>query len=199
MKKFNNVKIGDTVEFGRIATQADGETAAIVWRVVDICDGCARLVSEKILDIACFNDERTMSVEVCYDYQHFKYGYESIYDNDYNKSALRKLVVGMYDTCFDKSEQQLICRYSKSIADKVCILSVSEAEKYFPDHADRDKQATPYALSHSDNGNCVKWWTRSRSGNDESQYIYAVCAVNIDGAYAPFKLGVVPAIVVAID
>lgn len=199
LKKFDNIKIGDTVEFGRIKTQADGELAAIVWRVVDIANGCAKLVSEKILDITCFNEERTIGVEVCYDYQHFKYGYELIYDNDYKKSSLRKLVKSLYDTCFDNNEKQLICEYSKSISDKVCILSVNEVENYFPEHSDRDKQSTPYALSRFENGNCVKWWTRTRSGSDESQYIYAVCTVGIDGVYAPMKLGVVPAIVVEID
>lgn len=199
MKKFDNIKIGDTVKFGRISTQADGESAAIEWRVVDVSNGYAKLVSEKILDIASFNEERTMSVEVCYDYQHFKYGYESIYDNDYKSSTLRRLVKSLYDTCFDSSEKQLICEYSKSISDKVCILSLNEAEKYFPVHSDRDKQSTPYALSHLGNGDCVKWWTRTRSGSEESQYIYAVCAIDINGAYAPTKLGVVPAIVVATD
>lgn len=159
--KYKDVKVGDQIQFGTYEQEETNEP--IVWTVLEIKDGKALLISDKIIDCKSVTDERkAVTWDVCY---------------------LREWLNGEFiDKAFTKEEQQIIAEVEvinspKSLygtdcgsntKDKVYILSPEECLAYFPDKDSRGCVATTYAA----NAGCwvapdgvtaglSHWWLRS--------------------------------------
>lgn len=160
-----NVQIGDYITFGRY--EQDNNTSNgkedIEWLVLDVQGDKALVISKYALDCQPYNTEYT--------------------DVTWETCTLRKwLNVEFLYSAFSSSEIDRIPTVTVSAdanpyydtdpgnatQDKVFLLSITEAGKYFSSDSDRECKATAYAVaqgaraSSSDTyeGNCW-WWLRS--------------------------------------
>ena len=159
-------RVGDIVTLGHY--EQDNDTAngmeEIEWRVLDITDGRALLISRYALDCRPY-DEGTDAVT-------------------WETSGIREWLNNeFYNTAFGESERSMIesthlinadnaefnIDGGNDTDDKVFLLSIDEAEAYFGSDEERNCEASAYAEEQgafvdSDDGNCW-WWLRSPGGS----------------------------------
>ena len=168
------VSAGDKVWFGQYEQDAAAGPDPIEWQVLDVQNGRALLLSRFALDNQPYNTELT--------------------DVTWESSSLRAWLNGTFlNEAFRLEEQMLIPEVTVSAdknpdfdtdpgnntSDRVFLLSINEAERYFSSDAERQAAPTKYAESHGarafSDGNC-QWWLRS-PGNDQ----ILAARVNNDG------------------
>ena len=162
LNPFAGVSAGDTIEFGRYEqdNNLSNGAEAIEWLVLDVSDGSALVTSRYGLDVKAYNEE-WISVT-------------------WETSTIRAWLNGeFYASAFTEQERNLIALsevenadnpvYGKDggndTQDRVFLLSLDEAERYFADDDARRLKPTDYAVArdvwvNSDNGNAW-WWLRS--------------------------------------
>ena len=159
----DSVKKGDVVTFG--AYEQDDDTSngkeAIEWIVLDVVDGKALLISKYALDCKKYNETRTsVTWETC---------------------TLRTWLNGtFYNTAFGSAEKSKIVSTTltnannpsdgtnggKNTNDKVFLLSIDEANRYFGSEEARRCAPTDYAIakgavtdsSYTTGGRAACWW-----------------------------------------
>ncbi len=158
----NDVKVGQKVALGRFPqSDVSGEKKDPVdWLVLAVEDGKALLISEKGLDCRMYHgDNTTMTWENC---------------------DLRKWLNGEFlQGAFTAEEQAQIvltptpnpgstvhgAAGGNDTEDKVFLLNVDEADKYFTGDAARMLEGTPYAVARgafvNERTGRVWWWLRS--------------------------------------
>jgi hypothetical protein len=157
-----NIKVGQTVTLGNFP-QSDASGAKkepIAWTVLAVEGGKALLISEKGLDCRMYHgDNTTMTWENC---------------------DLRKWLNGEFlEGSFTAQEQGDIlvtptpnpgstvhgAAGGNDTEDKVFLLNVDEADKYFPNDQSRMADPTPYATARgvfiNERTGKVWWWLRS--------------------------------------
>ena len=171
-------KVGDVIAFGRYPQSASGgDSTPIEWIVLDIDDGRALLLSRYGLDEKPYNTEYV--------------------DITWEQCSLRKWLNGEFlNEAFSAHEQAKIAETrisnpnnsafgtagGNATADRVFLLSIGEANRYFKTDDDRTAKPTPYAakngayvvtaeaireydwLEQEHEGNCT-WWLRSPGGD----------------------------------
>ncbi len=173
-----NASIGDTIVFGAYEqdNNASNGKEDIEWMVLDKKDMMLLLISKKVLDFQQYNTSWT--------------------DVTWETCSLRKWMNGTFlNNAFSTDEQAKIATTNVSVdknpeystnpgnatKDKVFLLSIKEAEKYFSSDSARQCSATAYAKEQrayttNSNDNCC-WWLRS-PGYNQSDAAY----VDIDGS-----------------
>lgn len=179
-------KKNDIIEFGTYPQTKDGDTfkvEPIKWRVLDINNGEALLLSEKILDAHMFAEESNNYA----DSEIRRWLNNEFYNKAFNKEEKSRIVTTNVDNSvrstypnglteeelkeyWDSGKNKYVC---ENTSDKVFLLSEQEvtneeygfnADTTFED-LNRQKQATEYAISqdllgYSENDNSC-WWLRS--------------------------------------
>lgn len=182
----DSYNVGDYITFG--SYEQDGDTSNgkedIEWQVLDIQDGKAFVVSKYALDAKHYNDEYT--------------------DVTWEDCTLRQwLNDDFLNSAFTYDEQNAISKTSltnpdndsygtdggNKTSDKIFLLSIDEANKYFDSDYDRECEPTQYAIDmgayeNSDNGNC-RWWLRS-----PGDYQVNAALVDTDGSVRDYGHGV---------
>lgn len=177
--KIKNIKVGDTYIFG--AYEQDNSTSngkeEIEWQVLAKEDNKILVTSKYALDCQQYNTS-------------------SYTDETWESCSLRKWMNGTFlNNAFSTEEQAQIQnttvsadknpKYStnpgNATTDKVFLLSIIEAEKYFSSDSARQCKPTRYAIANgayvnSDNGNCY-WWLRS-----PGSYPHYAASVDRDGS-----------------
>lgn len=154
-----------TIEFGRYPQASKNENALIEWLVLKNDGSKALLISKYALDCQQYNtSDRNVTWETC---------------------TLRKWLNGAFiSNAFSHEEQAMILSApipeSAATKDRVFLLSVGEAQKYFSSYSTRRCQGTAYCYAQGadkvgENGNCG-WWLRS-PGDDS----YSASNVEWDG------------------
>ena len=156
------LRVGDHFTFGRYEQdnyEANG-SEPIEWRVLEVSGGSALIVSEDALDMRAYNKE-WVSVT-------------------WAECTLREWLNGeFYETAFNEAEKGLVAltkvenkdhpQYGteggEDTEDRIFLLSLEEADRYFEDDEDRRAFPTEYAIAkhaymNSDLGT-VWWWLRS--------------------------------------
>ena len=148
-----SVSVGDHFTFGRYPQGENGEAQPIEWRVLDVKDGKALVISEKLLDCVPYHETET--------------------DVTWETCTLRQWMNRDFlSEAFSAGEQKKIASTGGNAAeDKIFALSKEEAEKYF--HNDDDRTAAPSDFVNH-NGTWVSeydspssgektgcWWLRS--------------------------------------
>lgn len=146
-------KAGDFVIFGIYASEE------IEWQVLDRKNDKILIISKKIIECKQYNDEYT--------------------DTTWEKCSLRTwLNDDFYKTAFDENEKSSIqtttvvnkdnelfnTKGGNDTKDKIFLLSIDEANKYFTSAAERKCQGTNYAKSNGLKVNDYgenEWWLRS--------------------------------------
>ena len=163
----SDVSVGDTVTFGSYEQDNDltNGSEAIEWRVLDVQDGKALLLSEYALDAKPYNETLTnVTWETC---------------------TLRKwLNSTFYGAAFSASDKARIAATTVSnpdnpasgisggntTKDKAFCLSIAEAKSYFSSYTDRSCAPTAYAVAQGayqsssctvDGAGTCLWWLRS--------------------------------------
>ena len=171
---------GDLVNFGRYEQDKNEENGPepISWRVLSTADGNAFLISESVLDAKPYHEEG---------------------ETDWENSGIRAWLNGEFaETAFTKGELELIADTSlvnepnptygtaggNDTEDKIFLLSLAEAQKYFADDEARMAYATDYAAEKnawvSDFTGASWWWLRS-PGKDGTR----AAAISYGGSIYP--------------
>ena len=157
LSEMESVSVGDHFSFGSYPQTAKGEVQPIEWRVLDLKDGKALVISEKLLDYVPYNTTRT--------------------DMTWNDCSLRKWMNNDFlNKAFSEEEQKKIAPFAnenltnrygveggKPTYDKIFALNVKQAEQYFSSENDRIAYITDYVYIKS-SGNEERsefWWLRS--------------------------------------
>ena len=168
LNPYAGVSVGDTIEFGRYEQDNDlsNGAEAIEWLVLDVSDGSALVTSRYGLDAKAYNEED-----------------EPV---SWETSTIRAWLNGeFYASAFMEQERRLIelsevknadnpeygTNGGNDTQDRVFLLSLDEAERYFADDDARRLKPTDYAVArdvweHSDNGNA--WWLLRSPGYSAS-------------------------------
>lgn len=184
-----------TIEFGRYPQASKNENALIEWLVLKNDGSKALLISKYALDCQQYNTSRTnVTWETC---------------------TLRKWLNGAFiSNAFSHEEQAMILSTTTESADteesadtkdRVFLLSIAEAEKYFGSDSTRQCQGTVYCYAQgaykARNGNCW-WWLRSLSSphsfnfdNRYAFYVFSHGKVSREGSSADYdRIAVRPAL-----
>lgn len=158
--EYNKVQVGDIYLFGSYEQDNDisNGTEPVEWLVVEKRGMNLLLVSKYGLDCQPYNTSFTSAT--------------------WENSSLRQWLNEKFiNTAFSSEEQKMILPVTiknnkdsetpggKSTTDKVFLLSVEEAEQYFPDYRSRWCEPTSYAQAQGADDNRTepfcRWWLRS--------------------------------------
>ena len=156
--KNQSTNIGDVITFGNYPTTEDGELAPIEWTVLDKQDNKILVISKYGLDYQEYNTEdEIVTWDTC--------SLRSWLNNDFLTSAFsneeQSIIINSTVTA-DKNPKNNT-NPGKDTTDKIFLLSIIEAEKYFSLEKDRICVPTAYAVEEGAitfNGSCL-WWLRT--------------------------------------
>lgn len=189
VKEPSGISAGDHIMFGKYpqnyASGSDtAEPEPIEWRVLEIKDGKALIISEYLLEPFVYNIELT--------------------DVTWETSTLRKwLNTTFYDTAFSESEKNSIQTVTiknpdnpvrgteggNDTEDKVFCLSLEEAQLYFKNTNERMAAPTKYAVKRGAqtnedstlaNGMKTGWWWLRTPASSSNRAADVDCYGNID-------------------
>ena len=157
-EKLQSVKAGDTLFFGTYEQDNDASNGkeAIEWIVLKVEDEKLFVVSKYALDCKPFSTDETVVT--------------------WETSTIRQwLNAAFYNVTFSEAEKKQIPTVTVSAdnnpdsdispgnatEDKIFLLSISEAEKYFKNDQERLCEPTAYAIAKGDRAEYCSWWLRS--------------------------------------
>lgn len=156
---------GSTVEFGRYFITDEKERAEILWRVLSVEYDRAFLTTENCIEIKSYHSENAAT--------------------DWEHSQLREWLNHEFlNIAFNGAEQKTIPvtvnenNTGNRTSDRVFLLSIHEAGKFFRQNMDRKCDITPYVKLKA-NGDYSEdlsgeWWLRS-AGMSKDQVAYVAC------------------------
>lgn len=154
---FSQIKIGDSICFGKYPQGVGGRKTDIEWRVLDIKDNKALLISNRCLITAPY-----CRLEIGKD------NWSSLYW--IHCYARKELNNNFYTSAFNRKERHRILpnftmwsRYHDSCSDYVFLLNETECQYYFPTAESRIAYPTEYCkqtgarINMNPTGTCC-WW-----------------------------------------
>ena len=180
---------GDKYEFGHYPMERDGKDEPLVWRVldVDIKKRRALLITENLIDCRKYHEKsKDVTWEGC-DLRKWLNG--EFMDRAFDEKELRKIAV---TSIMSSDNTEYATKGARATKDKLFVLSIDEAEKYFRDDMDRRAAVTPYAESHgsfrsnfystADGQPTSWWWLRSPGYYYSVSIVYYFGGVHSDGS-----------------
>ena len=155
-------QVGNILQFGQYPQGANGEVRPLSWRVLDVRNGMALLITEKLIDCVKYNETKT--------------------DVTWETTTLRKWMNSDFiNKAFSNDQQTQIITFNNSnpnnprkhtiggnaTQDKLFALTINDANKYFLDENDRMAAVTEYAVKQGcyvsnsyslPNGDKPGWW-----------------------------------------
>ncbi|MGN0475504.1 MAG: DUF6273 domain-containing protein [Acutalibacteraceae bacterium] len=167
------VRLGKIIKFGQYPQGSKGEIMPIEWRVLDVQDGKALLLTDKLLDYAEYNEKyENVTWENCSlrQWMNGEFIQKAFSAEEQNKIALT------INT--NSSNPQYSTKGGNETEDMVFALSIEEAKKYFDLDRSRKAFTTSYArkLGRVYDDGSDYWWLRSPGCNSVS-----AADVNYDG------------------
>ncbi|MDR0197277.1 MAG: DUF6273 domain-containing protein, partial [Oscillospiraceae bacterium] len=134
--KAASAKKGDIIKFG-----------GYDWRVLDVKDGKALIITDKIIETRAYNEKFTdVTWEIC-DLRAYLNGE---FYNSFGKSDKARVVKTKIS---NKDNRQFGAPGGKDTDDYIFLLSIDEAKEYFSDFA--------AGVAYDSKGNLHLWWLRS--------------------------------------
>lgn len=137
---------GDIVTFGRYYQNYD-ELSPVKWRVLDVADDRALLLSDRALESKSFKVSSLKADDVANFLANLKK------EMVWSASDLRRWLNGdFFDICFNQKEQSMITTarhmsgFGEETEDRIFLLSQDEVEKYFPEPEDRQTGITMHVI-----------------------------------------------------
>ena len=168
-------KVVDHVYFGSYPQTEDGTVQPIEWRVLDVKDGRALMISEYLLDCKKYNDaDEGVNWESCALRNWLN---DDFYNTAFSEDEKKRIVKAEND---NPDNPQYGIEGGSPTEDYVFCLSIDEANEYFSDEKDRRAQPTAYtkkkgAYVSVSNGN--GWWWLRTPGID----YYTAVSVSYNG------------------
>ncbi len=180
----DGLSVGDHILFGNYQQKTDADPEPIEWRVLEIKDDKALVITEYLLEPRVYNIEME--------------------DVTWEDSSLRKWLNGdFYDTAFSAKEKSHIQTVTiqnpdnplygtpggNDTEDNVFCLSLEEVQIYFADTNDRMAALTDYAISRGasvnednklENGMKTGWWWLRTPASSANRAAEVDCFGNID-------------------
>ena len=175
VEKLKSVKVGDYIFFG--AYEQDNNTSNgkedIEWIVLEVKDGKALVISKYALDAEKYYEiGLSVTWETC--------SLREWLNIDFMDSAFNSVEKGKILTVNVSADEnpETNSYPGRTTQDKVFLLSITEANKYFKSNSDRQCEPTKYANANgaamgvnANNGNqidtCI-WWLRTPGGSQEN-------------------------------
>ena len=179
----NSLSVGDIIKFGNYYINDSKNKEPIEWRVLEVSNNKALLITKDAIDCKPYNNEWRY-IE-CRDITWGEYSLRQWRDTTWGECSLRQWLNNEFiNQAFSKEEQNEIIltnisnpnnasfgtRGGNNTQDKIFLLSFDEAQKYFKDNKDRECKVTSYAkqqgagingdTEYLRKGNC-SWWLRS--------------------------------------
>ena len=166
-------QIGDIITFGEYEqdNNISNGKEPIEWFVLDVQNGKALVISKYALDGIPYNTSRnSITWETC--------TLRTWLNSDFINSAFSAEEQALIQTVTVSADPNPFCSTDPGNAteDKVFLLSMTEANKYFSYDSRKLCQATAYAVAqdayaNSSNGNCC-WWLRSPGVEMAAAFVY---------------------------
>ena len=157
MEYINNLKAGDIIEFGSYPFEADGTEKPIEWIILEkYSDDTALLLSKYGLDEVRFDgsSDNWEKSEIR----------QWLNNEFYNKAFDEKERINIIESSIECEKSVCFGNSTYTVNDKIFLLSIEEAEKYFNSDEERKCCSTPYTQRNKSVigrivGSC--WWLRS--------------------------------------
>lgn len=194
------LKTGDIVKFGRYPQVPFGEpvpsefresdTTPLEWRVLELQGDRALLLTEKAIDCKPYHEiKKRVTWEKCTLREWLNHEFmEKAFD-----SNERERIAAVKNTNFRWNG-------ARATANKILLLSVKEAKRYFSSDEDRRAKPTQYAMKNNAYVNMndfgTWWWLRSTVGLTGSSAVFVLNDGTIakQGDYVDHLLAVRPAL-----
>ena len=170
-------KVGDIITFG--AYEQDGDESAkepIEWKILAISDNKALVISDKVLDVKKYNEEKTdVTWETCSLRTWLNNDFVAEAFDDAEKEQIAEVTVTTEDNAINGADG------GNDTNDKLFLLSLEEVYEYYGTSFEVARKAAPTAYAESngvsgyDNG--AYWWLRT-PGSTSNQ----ACIVNPGGS-----------------
>lgn len=199
--EIKNIKVGDLYTFG--VYEQDNNTSngkeKIEWIVLDKVGMSLLLVSNKALDCQQY-DTLTLNKDVTWESCSLRKWMNGTFLNN-AFSAEEQAQIQSTTVSADKNPFFDSINPGNATTDKVFLLSITEAEKYFSFAKDRKCIPTAYAIAHGayvhakNEGTC-RWWLRSPGGTqNNAAYVFVDGSSGCFGSYVEYDaIGVRPAL-----
>ena len=161
-------QVGDLIEFGSYYQDDLSRKTPIKWRVLDIQDGKALLISEFLLDAHPYNKEFK---EITWENSSIRHWLNNEFINEaFTQSEQNKINLTYI---YNNDNVQYGTKGGNNTQDKIFLLSLDEVNKYLPNEKQRAIKVTRYAEKHGafvcDSLSCGEkgiygngvWWLRS--------------------------------------
>ncbi len=160
-------EVGGIIKFGSYPYETDGTEKAIEWQILEkYTDGTALVISKYALDNVEYNGTNT---SVTWETSSIRKWLNNDFYNKAFRNADKSLIVESYLENKDNAEYDT--KGGNNTYDKMFLLSIDEAEKYFGSNEKRKLWPTHYAKSSNskngklrtdaDYGGSCWWWLRS--------------------------------------
>ncbi len=165
--KYKNTKVGDYITFGEY--EQDNVTSNgkedIEWLVLEKKDSKALVISKYALDCKPYNEKyENITWEDCTLREWLNDDFLNAAFSANEQAAIQEMTVPAEDHPKNGTDA------GNDTKDKIFLLSISEAEKYFSSDDDRICSSTKYAKAqgvYNSNNNCY-WWLRSPADKQNS-------------------------------
>ncbi|MBO4556675.1 MAG: hypothetical protein J5706_07935, partial [Elusimicrobiales bacterium] len=153
-----NYSVGDIIKFGSYQYYENGGEKAIEWQILEkYKDGTALVISKYALDNVKYNETDT---DVTWETSTIRKWLNNDFYNKAFRNADKNLIVQSY--LENKNNSDYRTKGGNNTRDKMFLLSIDEAKKYFSVDKERRLYPTPYTKgSNSKNG---KLWTKAEYG-----------------------------------
>ena len=172
-----NINEGDTLTFGNYCQRLSNTKEPIEWRVIEVSNNKALLITKDAIDCKPYNNElRDITWEECSLRQWLN---NEFINQAFSKEEQNKIIL---TNLSNPNNARFGAWGGNNTQDKIFLLSIDEVKKYFKDIEDRECKPTNYAKKQgawTDEykeeylGNC-RWWLRSPGEHqDDAAHVYS--------------------------
>lgn len=152
-------KVGQIIHFGTYRQSVEGGLEPIEWQVLYSYMNEILLISRYALDCVQYNDKYG---SINWGVSSLRHWMNTVFWNT-AFSPEEQAQMSVFDALRTRRFMSLRMKYNRNL-DRVCILSIEEAEVWLPSPKDRICQATEYAKHmgvRTYESNRCRWWLRS--------------------------------------
>ena len=185
----NSLSVGDIIKFGNYYINDSKNKEPIEWRVLEVSNDRALLITKDAIDCKPYNNEwRDITWEECSLRQWLN---NEFINQAFSKEEQNEIILTNISNPNNPYFEKWGGNNSwggNNTKDKIFLLSIDEAQKYFKDDKDKECKATNYAKQQGAwtnyLGNCY-WWLRS-----PGDYQSSAACVRHDGSVYDYGGGV---------
>ena len=187
---------GDKLPFGNAPYYADGGRQPLIWIVLEkYDDGTALLITKNVIDSYYYyiNINSPFSYSTTWETSSIRTWLNKTFlESAFTPKEREGIIISSIE---NKKNKYYGTKGGNNTQDKVFLLSIDEAGKYFKKNSDREAEFTPYAARYiKDETILDSWWLRSPGFNSESAAFVKKGVISHNGKENSSGIGVRPVI-----